>query len=603
MALGSIAMAETRQLALSPRYWTTVAAVTCAYFAAARFGFLLAFPIGEVTAVWPPSGIAFVAYLLVGYRVWPGVFLGAFLANATAQGSLSTAAGIGVGNAIAGAAGVYLVKRFAEFDRELARVRDVLALAILAAALGCTISATNGVTQLVVNGVTTWSSAPAIWLQWWVGDSMGVLLFAPLLLTWEAPTPWQDGRVRYGELAALYLGLCAVCEIAFSGRWIDANTPYRFEYAVFPFVIAAAIRYSQREVATSVVLIATIAIWQAAHGRGPFGFGGADTRLIPLQLFMAVVAITGLTLGAVVAERRRVERALHKEHAELERRVVERTAQLASAYAAEESAHNQAVATLEALRQAQSRLVQQEKLASLAQLVTGVAHEINTPIGVVITSASQLRQELRYLRARLDAGQLRKSELLDFAAMGDELGDLLLANAERIGELIGLFKKASGDTWADRAEVVDLRVCIEEVLGAFAGRLRQAGLQVGVNGAASMPLRTYPQPFIQIVQCLIENTLSHGIATNRAPELTIALAVAGNGARMGFADNGPGMSAEVCERAFEPFFTTRRDLGASGLGLYIAHNLASGPLRGELALESQPGHGTTVTLTIPALDA
>ena len=139
MTVGSDAMATIRQLAASTRYWTTVAVVAAAYFAAARVGFLLAFPIGTVTAVWPPTGIAFAAYLMVGYRAWPAIFLGAFLANA-AQEALSTAIGIGVGNATAGAIGVALVTRFTGFDRNLARLRDVLGLAIFPAAIACTLS-------------------------------------------------------------------------------------------------------------------------------------------------------------------------------------------------------------------------------------------------------------------------------------------------------------------------------------------------------------------------------------------------------------------------------------------------------------------------------
>ena len=139
-------------------YFATLAAIAVAYFCAAKFGFLLAFATQQVTAIWPPTGIAFVAYVLFGFRVWPGVFLGAFLANAATNEPLGTAVGIAVGNTLAGLTGALLLRVFGGFEKALERLRDVLGLVLVAAAVGCMVSATNGVATLALSGIVPWSA-------------------------------------------------------------------------------------------------------------------------------------------------------------------------------------------------------------------------------------------------------------------------------------------------------------------------------------------------------------------------------------------------------------------------------------------------------------
>jgi integral membrane sensor domain MASE1 len=272
--------------------------VAVAYVVAAKLGFTLAFTTKQVTAVWPPTGIALAALLLWGYRVWPGIWVGAFASNALSSEPAWTAAAIATGNTLAPVFGSFLLRRFGGFDNALERVRDVLLLALFGSAVAMTVSATNGVADLALARIVPWSAFPAVWWVWWAGDAMGVLFVAPLLLTWitslRRKEPAEGGTLELTLLAATLLGASSVSFLS--------NLPLRF--SVYPFVIWTALRFRQRETATVIGLICGLAIWATSHGLGPWISSSLDSRLVQLDSWMSVLAITGFVLGAITAERR-----------------------------------------------------------------------------------------------------------------------------------------------------------------------------------------------------------------------------------------------------------------------------------------------------------
>ncbi len=279
----------------------TIFGLAALYFAAAKLGLSMAFVAEQVTAVWPPTGIALAAVLLLGYRVWPGIWLGAFLANATAHEPFAAATGIAVGNTLEAVLGAWLLRRFVGFGNTLGRLRDVLGLSLLAACLSPTVSATIGVTSLALGGMQPWSAFGAIWLVWWLGDATGALVTAPLLLTWATRRQaWQRGEL--GEAAALLVALVAVSLLVFTGLF-GRVASHPLEYTVFPFVIWAALRFGQLGTATVIFVLSGIAIWGTVNGFGPFVTESVHQSLILLQLFMAVVAVSGLVLAASTNER------------------------------------------------------------------------------------------------------------------------------------------------------------------------------------------------------------------------------------------------------------------------------------------------------------
>jgi integral membrane sensor domain MASE1 len=221
-------------------YPVPVAFLAGAYCGAAKLGLTMALVAEPVTAVWPPTGLALAALLLLGYRAWPGITLGAFLANATANAPPGTAAGIALGNTLEALLGAWLFRRLVGFDQGLERVQDVLGLAVLAAGVSTTVGATIGATSLCWGGVRPWAAYPALWGVWWLGGARGGLVVAPLLLTWAGwrRMAWRPRRVA--EAAALLPGLVAVSLLVFAGP----TAQFSFHppaCTVFPFVIWAAL--------------------------------------------------------------------------------------------------------------------------------------------------------------------------------------------------------------------------------------------------------------------------------------------------------------------------------------------------------------------------
>ncbi|PYJ82757.1 MAG: hypothetical protein DME22_17480, partial [Verrucomicrobia bacterium] len=301
------------------------------YFVAGKLGLRLAFVHENATAVWPPTGIALAGLLVLGYRVWPVIFLGAFLVNITTAGSVATSLGIATGNTLEGLLGAYLVNRFAGGRAAFDHPRTVFKFAVLAAMVSTAVSATIGVASLSLGGSVTGSNYGAIWLTWWLGDAVGALIVTPFFVLWSAKPSLRWSRAKSFEAALFLVVLFLVCEIVFAGLLPTGVKSYPLSFLCIPPLIWAAFRFGERETVTVTCVLSGIAIWGTLHGYGPFVGDTQNESLIFLQSFMGVVGITAVAVTAVVAERKRAEEALRTAHGELELRVVERTAELANA--------------------------------------------------------------------------------------------------------------------------------------------------------------------------------------------------------------------------------------------------------------------------------
>ena len=280
-------------------------ALTAVYFLAAKLGLKLAFVHASATAVWPCTGIALAAFLILGYRMWPAILAGALLVNLTTAGSAVTSVGIAIGNTLEGVAGCYLVSRFAGGRRAFERAQDVFKFAFFAAMVSTTISATMGVTTLALSGFAEWTKYGTIWSTWWLGDGVGAVAITPLVLLW-----WENPRLGWTrrqtiEVALLFLGLCSTAWVVFGGRFHSALKNYPFEYLCIPFLIWAAFRFGRRKAATAVCALAVIATWGTLRGFGPFARESHNTSLLLLQTFMGIMAIMSVALAAEVTEHKR----------------------------------------------------------------------------------------------------------------------------------------------------------------------------------------------------------------------------------------------------------------------------------------------------------
>jgi PAS domain S-box-containing protein len=301
-----------------------VAIVALAYFVGAKLGLRLAFTNKSVTAVWPPTGIAVAALVLFGPRVWPGIAAGAFLANLTNQNTpFLTAFGITVGNTLAPMAGAALVRALG-MRRALDRVPDVLALVFLGGLLAMLLSATGGTTTLAVAGRIGRGGYGSAWLTWWLGDALGVAIFAPVLLAFLTPgADLSSFRNRPREAVVMFAATIVVSIVVF-------GTTVALPYIVVPFAIWGALRFSQPGAAGVSLLISVIAIVQTVADRGPFTGQTQTTDLLSLQAFNATVALTALVLAAITRERHEAQEGLTRAAEQLEERVRLRTEQLAT---------------------------------------------------------------------------------------------------------------------------------------------------------------------------------------------------------------------------------------------------------------------------------
>jgi signal transduction histidine kinase len=291
-------------------YGLRLAIVALAYYLTAQLGLRLALVHGQVTPVWPPTGIAVVAFLVLGYRMWPAVAAGALATNLPLGPSPAGAAIIAAGNTLAPLAAAALM-RIAGLRLDLERVRDAGAI-VLGALVGMAISATVGSLVLVLLGPVPADSFAATWAVWWTGDAMGVLLVAPFLLSFlGSPTRPALGWRHQLELAALLAAVALVTFVVFENR-------FRLEYVVYPLIMLAALRFRLRGAAPAALIASGVAVWAAVNDSGPFAGETLLQKMVTLQVFNVFVALASFVLVAYVETRQRAEQARSSSEAKSE---------------------------------------------------------------------------------------------------------------------------------------------------------------------------------------------------------------------------------------------------------------------------------------------
>ncbi len=310
------------------------------YFCAGEFGLSLATVNASATAVWPPTGIALAVLLVWGYRLWPGIFLGAFVVNLTTQGTLLTSLGIATGNTLEALLGAWLVNKYANGRRAFEQAFDVFRFIFLAAIVSTSVSATLGVTSLCLGGFAGWEQYGLVWSTWWLGDLVGATTIAPLLVIWLTPPYLRLKPKQILEAAGLLLVVSLLGQFVFLGKSPFHGRNAAVEYFALLPLLWAAFRFGQRGAVTAALLTSGNALWGALHGFGPFVSSSPNETLLFLQLFMGVTTTTSLVLAAVISERQHAEGTMRQAKDELakaneclERRVRERTDDLIKANA------------------------------------------------------------------------------------------------------------------------------------------------------------------------------------------------------------------------------------------------------------------------------
>ena len=252
------------------------------------------------------------------------------------------------------------------------------------------------------------------------------------------------------------------------------------------------------------------------------------------------------------------------------------------------------------LRNTQESLIEAEKLAAFGGLVAGVAHEVNNPVGISMTVASTLARRCETFAGELEQGQMRRSRLVEFIDNNREAANQLVANLQRAGELIQSFKQVAVDRSHAERRQFDLRHSTEQILASLRPGLKKSHIELITEIPEGIVMNSYPGHYGQVLTNLFLNAIKHGF--DGVPEGTIhieARRVGASQVELNFYDDGKGMTEDVQRRAFDPFFTTRRSEGGTGLGLHIVYNLVTRPLGGRIMVSSAPWRGTTFRITLP----
>jgi signal transduction histidine kinase len=521
-----------------------IGVLTLVYFIAGKLGLKLAFLNDSASAVWPPSGIALAALLLLGYRAWPAIFLGAFLVNFTTAGTFPTSLGIATGNTLEALGGAWIICRFADGVRVFDRAQGVFKFA-LAALLSTLISPTIGLTSLALGGYADWNNYSAIWVTWWLGDLAGDLVIAPLILLWGIEPRWRRNRDDTIEAGALLLLLVILAETVFGGWFPIFARNYPVAFICGPLVIWTAFRFTQRETATGIFVLAGIALWGTLHRHGPFVMESDNQSLVVLQGWAAVLTLTSMTLAAAMAERRRAEAMIEEQKSAIE------------------AAHR-------------------TKDNFLAML----SHELRTPLTPIVAALETLKEE------PLDPGEAKAA-----LAMIRRNIDL---ESQLIDDLLDLTRISAGKLQL-QLEPLDAHRAVSNVLEMCASELSDKQLHLSLDLRAEDHHIAADAPKLQqIIWNLLKNaikfTRENGVVTisssNETPQsLTIRVT-----------DTGIGIEPEMMERIFNRFEqgdrSFQRRFGGLGLGLTISKSLAEAH-GGTLLVESEGrGHGASFSLKI-----
>jgi signal transduction histidine kinase len=528
-------------------YLAAVLGLAAVYVVAARVGLMMDAVAGFATLVWPATGIALAALVSLGYRLWPGVFVGAFVANVLTGAPPLVALGIGIGNTLEAVVGTYVLRRIPGFRPALDRLQDVLGLIVLAAGLSTTISSAIGVSSLYLGGILPRAQAGEAWRAWWLGDLIGDLVVAPVLLVWATAPRVRLTANRVLEAAALVVAVLAVDLLIFGSAGANDSATFGQAYLVFPPLIWAALRFGQHGAVSTTFLTSLVAVWGTVSEHGPFARPVLHESLFALQTFMGVAAATFLVLGASIAERRRA---------------------------------------LERLRRAHETVTEANRAKS--EFLAVMSHELRTPLNAISgyvelmsmetqdpitetqrTYLSRIRSNQRHLLALIE-------DVLSFAKV--EAGRLSLS-------------------------MQTVRVC--ELLGALEAlvepELRRKELSFTRDPCdPSLAVRADAERLRQILLNLLANAMKF---TGAGGRIGVGAAREGDRIHIWVSDTGIGIPPDQLERVFEPFFQvdrgTTRSYSGIGLGLAIARDFARA-MGGEVRLESRPSKGSTATLELPS---
>lgn len=535
-----------RGTTLNLTYVVQIVGVAASYTLAALAGLRLDAVSGFASLIWAPTGISIAAVLLLGHRIWPGIFLGALAANVINGAAVPVAMGIGTGNTLEALAAALALRRVPGLRMALDGLRDTVAFIAIAVLLAPIISASIGVATLKMFGLVAPHRVTETWRTWWVGDAIGALLVAPLILVWCTQPRSRLTPARLAEAAALLLGLLLASVAIFLLPLAAESARLGQAYVFFPLLMWGAIRFGQRGAVTASAIVAAIAIAGTVMSQGPFTQATTHENLFALQAFIGITVSTILVLGASASERERSREQLRIGH-----EVV--------------TAANRAK----------------------AEFLAVMSHELRTPLNAI-------------------AGY---SELLSLGVPGDltdkqrDAVDRIRKNQQHLLSLIDdVLSFARVEAGKHEITPRPLRLC--EALDSLEPLVRPdlARRQITFVWKGCDPTLTVVADPVKLRQLLL-NVIGNAIKfTPHHGKVEVSVGRGADHALIRVADSGIGIPTDKLDQIFEPFFQvhtgTTREYSGVGLGLAISRDFARA-MGGDVTVESTSGKGTVVSIQLP----
>jgi signal transduction histidine kinase len=547
-------------------------AVAIVYFVAARLSLALLTKPEGVAVFWPAAGVSAGVLIALGSRArWPvvaGTMAATIAANLSGDRGLWSAVLFALCNAGEAVLTAWLIEHYFGPDFRLNRLRNVLGLAA-AAIIGTAVSGVGGaITFRLFHSATT--PILTTWQHWFASDGLGIITVAPLLI--ELASASRDrpplSELVEGTLTVAALALVSGFAIFLRSELLANVGPVAVLFA--PLLWLAA-RCRPVFAAAAAFIVSLSIVWTTTFGIGYFGNPdlSMDQRVGAAQFSILLVTLGASVLAALFAEirdkRRLAEAALHAS-------------------------------------ETQRYLIETERLAALGGLVAGVAHEISSPVGTSLTVASTLANRSADFTDQIASGQVRRALLVEFAGGCRGATEQLVANLQRAAGLIQSFKQVAVDRSSDDRRAFDLKLATEQVIASVRSRLLKSQSSLAIEMPSDIIMDGFPGPYGQVLTNLIFNAVTHGFADGPGGHMLITARRLGmDQVEITFSDDGSGIPEAVQRHVFNPFFTTRRAQGSTGLGLYIVYNLVTQQLGGRITLASAPGKGTTICMTLPLL--
>ncbi len=552
--------------------------VAILYYVSAQLGLWLSFPISKAAPLWPPAGLALALIILAGYRTWPAITIGSFIANALvflnlqiefSFALLSSLVIIAIGNTLEALFGYYLVLRFIKSKNPFVKTIHVF-IFLLMALVTCLIGSVTGTGGLIINGIIEGKEFISSSSTWWISNVVSVLVITPFIISWSTKFKFKWNKFQVLEWS-VFFSCIAIILAVLNFSPVSETMQRSLPFLVVPFLLWLGFRFNLQITSTGILTVAFIAIYFTIRGTGPFYLYSEDSSLLLIQIFIGIISISTIILYATVYERTEAQKAMLKFNENLESMVKERTKKLNEEVQIRRKTEEKIKISNRKLRKAN---------VELDNFVYSVSHDLRAPIASVLGLVNLAKQEK-------DVDMMQKYLLM--IAQSAEQQDTF------IKDILDLSRNA-------RLDVGQEDVSFNEMFNEIFEQLKYGSENKTVTKDVEINQTHHFKSDSKRLKVIFNNLISNAIrySSDKNPHIKIKADIDDTIAKIMVIDNGKGISKKHLKNVFKMFYRATEDNAGSGLGLYIVKETID-KLRGSINLDSVIKKGTTVTIEVPNL--